>query len=61
MAGSSDPTAYNPNLELTLQPEQNTLSAFFHTTYAATDALDVYLEGNFSENDVCSTACPPSS
>jgi iron complex outermembrane receptor protein len=58
MAGSSDPTAYNPNLELTLQPEQKRTSAFFHVNYEVSDALELYAEGNYSQNDIYYNSLP---
>lgn len=58
MAGSSDPTAYNPNLELTLQPEQTRTSAFFHLTYDLSDTLEIYTEGNYSQNDIYYNSLP---
>jgi len=58
MAGSPDPTAYNPSLELTLQPEQQRLAAFFHATFQATDNLELYAEGNYGKNDVYYQSLP---
>lgn len=58
MAGSTDPTAYNPNLELTLQPKQTRTSAFFHLTYDVSDTFEVYAEGNYSQNDIYYNSLP---
>lgn len=52
MQGSSDPTAYNPNLELTLQPEQQRQIAFGHAHFDVTDTFGVFAEITFAQNDV---------
>jgi outer membrane receptor protein involved in Fe transport len=58
MGPSSDPTAYNPNLELVLQPAQQRTAGFVHLRYEAFPGLELYAEGLLAQNKVLYQSLP---